>query len=478
MNDKLKVAFIHPDLGIGGAERLVIDAALGLQRLGHSVDIYTSHHDPAHCFDETRDGTLRVHHVKSPFSRSYKDKFHILFAHLRQLHLTAHLLRTDASRYDVYFVDQLSTCVPFLRTYAKRRVVFYCHFPDKLLADGAFVGGTARRRKGSALKRLYRLPMDWFEEKTTGSADVLLANSRFTAGVFNSFFSIPRKPRVIYPGINISAYAPPSSSNDPNVQEVISDRPTLLSLNRFEKKKNIALALNSFALLRQSASGPALSHTLRLVLAGGYDPRIQDNFETLKELIEVADSKGLSYWITTPSHTTPPNLPSPSASNASAADILFLLSFTTPQRSALLTAPSTLALLYTPTNEHFGIGPVEGMACGVPVLACDSGGPTESVVTAPSAARTGWLVPPDADAWAEALREIVALDAAERAALGDRARVRAESLFGMEAMALALQEALRDAVRMGPIADSSCTSDVLLAVMISLLAYLIYRFIV
>jgi hypothetical protein len=70
----LRVAFIHPDLGIGafcqtrnpnnslmwfsgGAERLVVDAALGIQSLGHSVDIYTSHHNPAHCFDETRDGT-------------------------------------------------------------------------------------------------------------------------------------------------------------------------------------------------------------------------------------------------------------------------------------------------------------------------------------------------------------------------------------------------------------------------------------
>jgi hypothetical protein len=34
----------------------VVDAALGLQKLGHSVDIYTSHHDPKHCFEETRDG--------------------------------------------------------------------------------------------------------------------------------------------------------------------------------------------------------------------------------------------------------------------------------------------------------------------------------------------------------------------------------------------------------------------------------------
>ncbi len=41
---------------LGGAERLVVDAAIGLQKLGHHVEIYTSHHDPAHCFEETRDG--------------------------------------------------------------------------------------------------------------------------------------------------------------------------------------------------------------------------------------------------------------------------------------------------------------------------------------------------------------------------------------------------------------------------------------
>lgn len=52
------VVFFHPDLGIGGAERLVVDAAVGLQDLGHKVTIFTSHCDPKHCFDEARDGKL------------------------------------------------------------------------------------------------------------------------------------------------------------------------------------------------------------------------------------------------------------------------------------------------------------------------------------------------------------------------------------------------------------------------------------
>lgn len=53
---KKNIIFFHPDLGIGGAERLVIDAAVGLQNLGHKVTIFTSYCDPAHCFDEARDG--------------------------------------------------------------------------------------------------------------------------------------------------------------------------------------------------------------------------------------------------------------------------------------------------------------------------------------------------------------------------------------------------------------------------------------
>jgi alpha-1,3/alpha-1,6-mannosyltransferase len=38
------------------------------------------------------------------------------------------------------------------------QVLFYCHYPDKLLCV----------RRQSLLKRLYRFPLDWLEEVTTG----------------------------------------------------------------------------------------------------------------------------------------------------------------------------------------------------------------------------------------------------------------------------------------------------------------------
>lgn len=116
------------------------------------------------------------------------------------------------------------------------------------------------------------------------------------------------------------------------------------------------------------------------------------------------------------------------------------------------------------------------MAAHLPVLACNSGGPTESVYASPPAPpdeRTGWLVPPDPAQWAEALQEIVDMDEEERRALGERARSRAEAMFGMEAMALGIQDALYDAVNMGELSGPPIR-DVVLAVIISLLAYLAY----
>ena len=60
-----------------------------------------------------------------------------------------------------------------LRLLSRAKVLFYCHFPDQLLT-----------KRETTLKYLYRLPIDWLEEISTGLADVVVVNSKFTASVF------------------------------------------------------------------------------------------------------------------------------------------------------------------------------------------------------------------------------------------------------------------------------------------------------
>jgi alpha-1,3/alpha-1,6-mannosyltransferase len=89
------------------------------------------------------------------------------------------------------------------------------------------------------------------------------------------------------------------------------------------------------------------------------------------------------------------------------------------------------------------------MICGLPILACDSGGPTESILDAPADVRTGWLRPPDPTIWADTLREILALPPREKEALSIRGKERARELFSLDAMSKGLERALVSAIALG-----------------------------
>lgn len=164
----MKIAFLHPDLGIGGAERLVVDAALALKSKNHKICIFTSHHDKNHCFSETKDGSLETVVIGDWLPRSIYGRFYAVFAYLRMIYAAFYLMFSSNFMPDIVFCDQVSVCIPVLKL-KNVKVIFYCHFPDQLLTD-----------RKNWIKRIYRLPLDWLEEKTTGKADKILVNSNFT----------------------------------------------------------------------------------------------------------------------------------------------------------------------------------------------------------------------------------------------------------------------------------------------------------
>lgn len=56
---------------------------------------------------------------------------------------------------------------------------------------------------------------------------------------------------------------------------------------------------------------------------------------------------------------------------------------------------NTIAVLYTPEREHFGIVPIEAMYNRAPIIACNSGGPKESILDG----QTGHLCDSNAQHW-------------------------------------------------------------------------------
>lgn len=105
----MKVAFLHPDLGLGGAERLVVDAAVELVKLGQTVDIYTAHYDPGRCFEETRTGMFGIFVFGSWLPRNVLGRLHALCAYLRCMVVAMHMVALSiwgTRSYDVVIVDQ------------------------------------------------------------------------------------------------------------------------------------------------------------------------------------------------------------------------------------------------------------------------------------------------------------------------------------------------------------------------------------
>lgn len=367
-----QILFVHPDLGIGGAERLVVDAALALKNEGHIINFLTTHHDLNHSFDETKDGSFTVTVVGDWIPRNICGRFFALCAYMRMVYAALYVLFFWEAIPDIIFCDIVSVSIPILKL-TKSKVIYYCHFPDQLLSS-----------PGSKLKRLYRVPLNWLEEKTTDSADVILVNSLFTSSVFkNTFKTITRNTDVLYPSINTDFF----KNNVSNVNttsdsklgipvDFSSDRFIFLSINRYERKKNITLAVRALSALKDLLNENEWKK-VDLIIAGGYDHRVRENVEYYGELKKEAQLSKVS------------------------DKVHFLKSPSDLSKLTLLHRCD--CLLYTPSNEHFGIVPLEAMFCKKPVIAVNSGGPTETVLNG----ITGFLCEPSQEEFSKAMNSLM-----------------------------------------------------------------------
>lgn len=379
---KLNVVFLHPDLGIGGAERLVVDMAVAMKETGNSVQFVTNHHSTSHCFEETRNGTFPVLVVGDWLPRTVLGKCYALCSYVRMIYAALYLAFFSPFVPDVVFVDQIAVCIPILN-WMPCKVIFYCHYPDQLLAA-----------HDNTLKRYYRLPLDWLEERTTACADMILVNSYFTQNVFkNTFKSIKVLPEVVYPSINTSFF---DNTETIKLHDIIDTNSCkfILSINRFERKKNLDLAIHCLS---------KLSHKkVSLILAGGYDPLNLENIEYYQELKKLVRDMNLE------------------------ERVIFLKSPSDAMKISLLR--HCTCLIYTPSNEHFGIVPLEAMYCGKPVVAVNNGGPKETIEND----YNGFLRNNTPDDFIEAIKPLLEVEGLAEL-FGKRGKKRFDDIFSFEA---------------------------------------------
>lgn len=380
---KQRIVLLHLDLGVGGAERLMVDAALALKSQGHTVQFVTTHHDSDHCFPETSDGTLQVTTVCDWLPRSVLGRFYAVCSYVRMIIAAVYVVWFSDIVPDVIIADQVSACLPVLKR-SGARVVFYCHFPDMMLSQ-----------RGGFLKRLYRRPIDALEEWSTGKADTVLINSKFTGEVFRKVFrKLSHVPlQVVHPTASLSRLDRPLEGSLEDLG-IHPQGAVFLSLNRYERKKNVELALLALETARQDIP-------VHLVVAGGYDPNCRENVEHFRELQTLAQVLQLDDHVS------------------------FLRSPSENVKQLLL--HSCRAIVYTPSEEHFGIVPLEAMYMRKPVVACNSGGPTETV----SDGETGFLCEPTPESFGAAMVRL-ARDRSLAQEMGISGRERVVALFSWE----------------------------------------------
>ena len=449
-NRRTKVTFLHLDLGIGGAERLVVDAAKQCQELGYQVQLYTTHHDITHCFPETLEKDKRASYVQvygdwlpryidvGMFMRDKKGgstnrRFIALCGIIRMIYLAIvfifnHIFtwNDEAAVCDshVVFLDGLSAPVPLMTMFGFP-VLFYCHFPDRYLSpinieqEQNHNGGMVAK-----CKRYYRDMVDILEDISMAQAAVVAVNSEFTASVCRDCFSFLKsssqssKLVTIYPAVECSVDV---NEDDTDSETALIDyckgyKHVFVSLNRYERKKKLELAVTSFKILLDNHRHDKSFGSALLVISGGYDEAVEENLSYYRELVDLVKRLDLT------------------------DTVVFRRSISNKERVALL--KKATALVYTPDREHFGIVPIEAMSMGVPVVAVASGGPLETVEDGV----TGYLVEQDSHEFADAMYKILS-KSVHRRNMGKAGKARVKAFFSTDALGEKLEHAIDQVIK-------------------------------
>ena len=367
----MRAALYHPWVYLtSGAERTLVEL---VRRSRHDWTILTHHFSPATTYPELSD--VRVETLSPPVSvrRSLGPLLQATYAVSRAE------LPADAG--DALLVSS-EGLGDFIVNRAKIPAACYCHTPLKILHDPETRAALKELspRKHAMLRALG--PMFSAADRRMWSRyQHVFANSLETRDrITSAGLAEAARVEVLRPGVDGSRFVRSG---------VTRRRELFLVAGRIMWQKNIELAIDALADARSRGSD------IELVIAGAVDEKSRPYLQQLQ-----ARAEGLPVTF------------EPDPTDARLTELYL----------------SATAVVFTARNEDLGIVPLEAMAAGSPVISVDRGGPRETVVNNV----TGWLLPPDAHAFAEQMRAVSV--AAERD-LGvlRRAAIERAAEFGWDA---------------------------------------------
>jgi len=367
----------------GGGERLVIEEVLGLRRRGYEVECYAPTVDATRCYPDLI-GEVRVKTFLPQLPRWFP------FREAAQMAATSVLMPLYAWRFRG--VDAIVGCnqpSAWIAWWAARLMdvpyVVYLNQPNRLVyprnidRQTGWVSNADYRLLAAIVLRATRF-VAWADRRSVQEADQLLVNGDYIGDIIRTTY---RRAAIDCPaGCHVAASGFPLPAESRfggglTINGYPIRRPYVLLTNRHYPQKRFDLAIRAVMEVRKSQPrtqlvipGPPTSHT--------------DSLKTLVRELGLEDA------------------------------VIFLGAITEDELQSLYEGAAVY--VYPAPEEDFGMGVIESMSRGVPVVAWNQAGPT--VTVAPG---TGYLAEPlEVDDYAAGIAKLLA-SRSENQATGQRA---------------------------------------------------------
>lgn len=348
INKKLNIAIFHlAFIYSGGGEKLVLIEAQGLKKLGHKVTVFTCVYDREKCFaDLTKN--IKIYEFLPFLGKIFKahEALRVIITSI-----LAPIFIYKFRKYDcVFAANQPSLWIAFLvKLIFKVKYVGYLAqstrflYPRKIdKATGLYFGKKEYVSFSVQIMKVFRKLIKKLDQISIKGAEKILVNGEYMTELIKKVYKVdatncPAGAKTISKPVKISI----RKKGKVKINGYILDKPYILITNRHVWQKRFEYGLTSFlGLLAENCE-------FYLVISGSLT-------EYTKELKVMVKRMGLGKKV-------------------------FFLGYVKDKDLEKL-YKNAYIYLYTAPEEDYGMGVLEAMGSGIPVVAWNNGGPSKTIL--------------------------------------------------------------------------------------------------